>query len=265
MTTEATDSELGDVAGGLVEVLDEGDSGLRQRVRPRAGKGRGRRAVEDLKRQADEARLARALKAERSVVEDSVLEDLETGERAETLFSTFPLSVETGMPVVKGEVLDPVQWECFRLWAMTGGAPGGLVQSLKKRGYKVNGITVKIWQCSAWWAELVQVFLKRGQETLFEGLTRRVPAILEAVDGILAGDESYQKFGNAIIQLQRMYSEMGPTPLISKGSGMVVNNSVVNLTRIDASVFKKLSPEELARLAKPDLLQPGKYGGRKHK
>lgn len=197
--------------------------------------------------------------------------DLDAPEDSSTisasLFALFPSSVETGMPVVGGHELTIPEWTAFGIWAGTGYHEKTICRDMRKRGFETVTVNmVKVWKGSLWWNELGQAFLKNGQRLLSEGLSRRVPAMLEAVDGVLRGEVQYQKLGGPIVQLFRVFAEMGVEPLISRGGALnVTDNSQVSLNLISSEKFKDMAPEDLMALARPKVLIPVRRGPRRHK
>ena len=127
-----------------------------------------------------------------------------------------------------------------------------------KEKYSVNKIAEKhgvtahqihAWRKTEWWYILFNEYVKGHGQDLFAGLSNMVPEMLEAVHGLLQGDEAYERTGSAIVNLLRLYGDMGEAPLVRKNKdGNITNNfNIWMAQQNEASIeeMKNLSAEKL--------------------
>ena len=204
-------------------------------------------------------------------LDQSVLEEKGPAVKDGEIIHNGPLEVivdryddDTGMPVVAGHTLSIPQWYCFCMWAECGWPTSKLTGKLRDAGHQATKGTIDNWRIEEWWKKLAAAYTGHGQRALFEGMTRRVPGMLTAIDGVLSGKPELQKSGNAIVQLIKGFAEMGGDPLISRGAKVNIDNrtQTINLGNVTTEMIDGMSATELARLCRPN---DGPIAKKRHK
>ena len=134
---------------------------------------------------------------------------------------------------VDGHKITPAQWRCFELWIENS----NMVEVHKRlvvEGYTVTNSIVYHWKRQLWWGKLCDEFFGGAQNDFRTRIASKVEKIAEGLEGVATGDEKYHKSANAVVQLGRLFGEMGDHPLIQKrpmfSNTTNIQNNTLNLT-----------------------------------
>ena len=126
-----------------------------------------------------------------------------------------------------------------------------------------HGISLKqirAWQRTQWWQLLFDEFIKNHSNDLYSQMAQKVPDMIQAMDAILKADHEYDKSASAIVNLIRLFADMGENPLIRKSKdGLINQRNTINLfqqhNEITIDDLKGCSAEEILEIFDRGTLQ----------
>ncbi len=157
--------------------------------------------------------------------------------------------VASGLPQVDGHEITPNDLRCFFL-TREGQKRSADVAAIFKaegiRGYSERHIFNL--KRTAWWRYLDDEWFAQAQKSLRTKLAKKIHKMEKAFDGVMDGDEEYQRSGNAVIRGIQLFSEMGADPLISKKPGGDTFNTLVTGNEIKVQSLADMSPDAVQKM-----------------
>lgn len=162
------------------------------------------------------------------------------------------------MPTVCGHKLTVEEWSAFEAYSLSG----KLEDAANAVGIEVARL--RRMRRTDWWRELEAEYIESRQQGY---LMRIMNASNDFADGMIrvakGGDKDLDpRVANAMVSANKLFAEMGQTPVIDRRTKVNVNNNTLNnYGRIDVNRLGELSPQEQTDLILhnkvPDILTSG--------
>ncbi len=172
-----------------------------------------------------------------------------------------PTALEKRM--VDGHPMLPWYWRTLELVLKDGLTSNEVVKQLNDEGFtgvggkEIDYYMVRSIRRKAWFVEESKQNVLEAAQTTSAIIAEGAADAGRAFNAVMKGEEKYAKFGNAVMQGNKIIYEAGSEPLIDrKPRVQITHNKQINILSVDSKRFENLTQEQVNEYARTGELPP---------